>query len=159
MFSYKRLGSAARGAVAVVAVGIGTATIPAALAAPAQATTWEGGCSVTPYRPAFDGFNTSGVKQVKFEINVNCAANRTIHWQQRYYERDSTGSQYQGGYNGTWRSTPAYSKNFSPSISLPNTDTDDDEEMYQQVRFQVCASQVCSPWTAWEKSGVTSMPN
>ena len=38
-------------------------------------------------------------------------------------------------------------------VSLPDTELGD-EEMYQQVKFQVTSNGVTSPWTAWELSPV-----
>ncbi|WP_146200279.1 hypothetical protein [Kocuria rosea] len=139
-------------------MSIAAVTVPTILAQPAQATTTEWRCSVTPHKPEHNGFNSAGVKQVKFPLHIKCKEDRTIHWQQRYYESDGATSDYAGGYNGTWNFHQAGSKTFNPSKSLPNTESGD-EEMYQQVRFKVCSNDVCSPWTSWEKSGIRVMPN
>ena len=57
------------------------------MASPASANT-SSGCTVTPLKPIFAGFNSSGVKLVNYRISVSCSANRTVSITQERYEED-----------------------------------------------------------------------
>ena len=70
-------------------IGLGIASIPIALAAPAQANVTNYACSVTPLKPIFAGFNSSGVKLVDYRIQVRCYSDRYINITQERWEEDA----------------------------------------------------------------------
>src|SRR6476469_3923281 len=81
-----------RAAVALAAV----AAIPIALAAPAQASTTRGGCTVTPNAPYFSGTYTSGnVPQVYYSVDISCVSGAptavTVELSLQTWEQDLSG--------------------------------------------------------------------
>ena len=131
------------------------AVAPIAMAGSASAAT-SSGCTVTPLKPIFAGFNSSGVKLVNYRISVSCTSNRTVSIQQRRYEED--------GFLNPDDFLGATSFNTSGVRTLHNrrtlVDTESgNEEVYQKVRFRVTSNGVTSPWTSYEKSPVLSIPN
>ena len=133
---------------------------PLGLATPAQAAT-SGGCTVTPLTPIFDGFNSAGVKLVRFRVKISCDAGRTVTVQQQRWEDDQHPDRDDS------LGTVSFTRTFDGSRStitvasrrtLPNTERGN-EEIYQRVRFRVSSNQVTSPWSAYENSRQASMPN
>ncbi len=54
------------------------AAAPLALALPAQASTTTGLCTVTPWAPFFDHFDSSGQKVINYGTTVYCHSGRPI---------------------------------------------------------------------------------
>ena len=141
-------------------IAAAAAVVPLALTtAPAHAAT-SGGCSVTPSKPFFDGFNTSGVKQVRYRVTIKCDANRTVTVLQRRYEDDRApdADDYLGATVFVRNFGGSGTKTASTLVSLRNTEAGN-EEVYQRVRFQVTSNGVTSPWTSWQNSPILSIPN
>lgn len=143
-----------RAKIALVTLAAAAAA-PIALAAPASAAT-SSGCTVTPLKPIFAGFNSSGVKLVNYRIAVSCASNRTVTIEQRRYEEDDWPNPDDS--LGTTTFTTSGVRTLSNVRTLVNTESGN-EEVYQKVRFRVTSSGVTSPWTSYEKSSVLSIPN
>ena len=132
-------------------IAAAAAVVPLALTtAPAHAAT-SGGCTVTPSKPFFDGFNTSGVKQVRYRVTIKCDANRTVTVLQRRYEDDRApdADDYLGATVFVRNFGGSGTKTASTLVSLRNTEGGN-EEVYQRVRFQVTSNGVTSPWTSWQ---------
>jgi hypothetical protein len=142
------------------AVVLAATILPVAAATSAQASTTSSLCTVTPLKPIFDGFNSSGVKMVKFKVSVSCSGNRSIEIQQNRYEEDGFLNPDDGLGSSTFNRVfgPAGGVTFYSRRTLPNTESGN-EEIYHKVRFRVTSGGVTSPWTSWEKSAVASMPN
>jgi hypothetical protein len=131
------------------------AAMPIALAAPASAAT-SSGCTVTPLKPIFAGFNSTGVKLVNYRISVSCASNRTVSIEQRRYEEDDWPNPDDS--LGTTTFSTSGVRTLSNVRTLVNTESGN-EEVYQKVRFRVTSGGVTSPWTSFQKSSVLSIPN
>ncbi len=130
------------------------AAVPIAMAAPASAAT-SNGCTVTPLKPIFAGFNSSGVKLVNYRISVSCASNRIVEIQQRRYEEDPwpDPDDFLGA-----TSFKTYGVRTLSNLRPPVNTEPGNEEVYQLVRFRVTYNGHTGPWTPWEKSPVTSIP-
>ena len=143
-----------RAKIAIVTLAA-AAAMPIALAAPASAAT-SSGCTVTPLKPIFAGFNSSGVKLVNYRISVSCASNRTVSIEQRRYEEDDWPNPDDS--LGTTTFSTSGVRTLSNVRTLVNTESGN-EEVYQKVRFRVTSGGVTSPWTSFQKSSVLSIPN
>ena len=141
-------------------IAAAAAVVPLAVSTvPAHAAT-SSGCTVTPSKPFFDGFNSSGVKQVRYRVTIKCDANRTVTVHQRRYEDDRApdaddnlgATVYVRTFGGSG------TKTVSTLVSLRNTEAGN-EEVYQRVRFQVTSNGVTSPWTGWQTSRILSILN
>src|SRR5690242_5854009 len=72
------------------------AAAPLALGtAPAQAAT-SSGCTVTPLKPVFAGFNSSGVKLVRDKVSIRCSGDRSVTVDQRRYDTAPNPDKYLG---------------------------------------------------------------
>ncbi|KIS25869.1 hypothetical protein TV39_17570 [Arthrobacter sp. SPG23] len=151
-----------RAKVALVsAMTLGLAAGGVALAAPAQAATTNYACTVTPLKPVFAGFNSSGTKLVDYQIQVRCYNNRSVYIEQQRWESDDwpNGDDHLG--NSSFSRSLGY---YSGIVTIHNvrtlTNTEiGNEEVYQKVRHQEGAGGVWSPFTGWKSSGTTSMSN
>jgi hypothetical protein len=142
-------------------IGLGMASVPVALAAPAQASVTNYACSVTPLKPIFAGFNSSGVKLVDYRIQVRCYSDRYVNITQERWEEDDwpNGDDHLG--------TSYFSRHLNyasgyVTISNIRTLVDGDignEEVYQKIRWQEGSNGVWSPYTGWKYSASTSMSN
>lgn len=129
--------SRSKAAVKALAVAAAVA-MPVGLALPAYAST-ASGCTVTPKKPVFAGFNDNGVKLVDYRIDVTCSSGRTVDIIQQRYEQDWPDADDLLG-------TTRFSEDFTGSggsltlsnvRTLPDTDAlDSYEEVYQQVHFR-----------------------
>lgn len=140
----------------ISAVSLGLIGGPVALAAPADASTSERGCTVDPRKP------TSGDHKVDFRISVDCRGNKTVQIRQLRFE-DDRGRRNDDfpGHSTFWES---FDRN-DRSVTLhsfdrvPNLDRRGTEEVYQLVSFRVRSgnSDNWSDWTRWEKSDVATI--
>jgi hypothetical protein len=139
------------------------AAAPLALAIPAQASTTNGLCTVTPSAPYFDHLNSSGQKVINYGTTVYCQSGRSVEIQDQRWDDDTwdlvpSKDDPHGitTYNITFNSTSTVYE--SATKALPDSDAwgDDNEEMYHSVRFRVTSNGVTSPWTPWEASTVVS---
>ena len=140
---------------AVLAALGATAAMSVAMASPASAAT-SSGCTVTPLKPVFAGFNSSGVKLVNYRISVSCTSNRTVSIEQEHWEEDPwpNGDDFLG--------SSSFTTSGVTTLSNVRTLVDGeigDEEVYHKIRFRVSSNGVTSPWTSWEKSSVLTIPN
>ncbi len=140
---------------AVLAALGATAAMSVAMASPASAAT-SSGCTVTPLKPVFAGFNSSGVKLVNYRISVSCTSNRTVSIEQERWEEDPwpNGDDFLG--------SSSFTTSGVTTLSNVRTLVDGeigDEEVYHKIRFRVSSNGVTSPWTSWEKSSVLTIPN
>jgi hypothetical protein len=143
------------------AIGLGMASVPLALAAPAQASVTNYACSVTPLKPIFAGHNSSGVKLVDYRIQVRCYSDRYVNITQERWEEDDwpNGDDHLG--------TSYFSRHLnyaSGYVTISNIRTLVDgeignEEVYQKIRWQEGSNGVWSPYTGWKYSASTSMSN
>ena len=129
------------------------AAVPIAMAAPASAAT-SSRCTVTPLKPIFAGFNSSGVKLVDYRISVSCASNCTVQIEQRRYEEDAWPNP--DDFLGASSFSTYGVRTLSNVRTLVNTESGN-EEVYQKVRFRVTINGHTLPWTSWEKSPVASI--
>jgi hypothetical protein len=142
---------------------IAAAAAPLTVAPSAQAAT-SSGCTVTPLKPVFAGFNDAGTKLVRFSVSVSCTANRTVSIQQQRYEEDWDGWLFDdsddslGSVSFSRSFVDAGSTTVSSTRTLPNTE-DGSEEIYQRTRFRVSSNGVTSSWTSWQRTPYVSMPN
>ena len=132
------------------------ALLPVAAASSASASTTSSGCTVTPLKPIFAGFNSSGVKLVNYRITVSCLSNRTVSIDQRRYEED--GFLNPDDFLGSTPFSTSGVRTLSNVRTLVNTEGGN-EEVYHKVRFRVSSGGVTSPWTSYEKSPVLSIGN
>ncbi|HYO86691.1 MAG TPA: hypothetical protein VES01_09590 [Dermatophilaceae bacterium] len=144
-----------RSKIAALTVAAAGAILPIAVASPAQAAT-SSGCTVTPLKPIFAGFNSSGVKLVNYRISVSCWSNRTVSITQQRYEED--GFLNPDDFLGSTSFTTSGVRTLSNVRTLVNTESGN-EEVYQKVRFRVSSGGVTSPWTSFQKSSVLSIGN
>lgn len=133
--------------------------LPLGMALPAHATT-SNGCTVTPLKPVFAGFNSSGVKLLDYKISVTCSADRTANITQKRYDQDWPDADDLLGTSTFTRSFG--SSGGSTTISNVRTVVDTDpfdayEEDYQQVHFSVTSNGVTSPYTSYQSSAVLSI--
>ena len=122
----------------------------------ADASTTSSLCTVTPLRPVFAGFNSSGVKLVDYRITVSCTSgNRNVEIDQHRWEDDPNQSDDHLGdttFNEYFSSSG--SRTLSNVRTLPDTDDawDNYEEVFQKVHFRVTSNSVTSPWTSWRSA-------
>jgi hypothetical protein len=152
----------ARAKIAVVAaMTLGLAGGSLAMAAPSQAATTNYNCTVTPLKPVFAGFNSSGTKLVDYQIQVRCSSDRYVYIEQQRWESDGwpNGDDHLGN-SAFSRHLNAYSGTVTIHNvrTLVNTEIGD-EEVYHQVRHQEGTGGVWSPFTGWRNSATTSMSN
>jgi hypothetical protein len=140
-------------------VAVAAAAPLALAAAPAQAAT-SSGCTVTPLKPVFAGFNSSGVKVVRYKVSISCSGDRSVTVQQLRYEDDKSpdADDNLGSSTFTRSFDGAGSITVNIQRALPNTEGGN-EEIYQRVRFRVSSNGVTSPFTSWQNSPVLSIPN
>ena len=141
--------------IAALAAVAASAALSVAMASPASANT-SSGCTVTPLKPIFAGFNSSGVKLVNYRISVSCTSGRTVSIDQQRYEEDPwpNGDHFLG--------STSFSTSGVTTLSNVRTLVDGelgDEEVYHNVRFRVSSNGVTSPWTSYQKSSVLTIGN
>jgi hypothetical protein len=132
----------------VSAVALGLIGGPAALAAPADASTSLRGCTVDPLRP------TERNHWVDFRIKVDCKDNKTVQIRQLRYE-DERGriddflgrSTFWQSFNRRDDSVTIHSYDRVPIQGRHNS-----EKVYQLVSFRVRTGNHWSDWTRWEMS-------
>lgn len=146
---------------AVAAVGLGLATVPIALAAPAQAATSNYACVQTPLKPIFSGFNQNGTKLIDYRIQVHCSQARWVNIEQERWESDSwpNPDDFLGRTSFRRYLVPA-----NGTVTLHNVrtlvDTEiGDEEVYQKTRHQEGFGGVWSPYTGWKQTAELSIAN
>ena len=140
---------------------IAVATAPFALAVPAEAATTANGCTVAPLAPVFAGLNAAGVKQVRYNVVINCAANRSVEVQQTFMEDDAPPDP--DDFTGTVVNTTNFPgvaiTTKGVTLNLPDTEAGP-EELYQKIRFRVTlAGGVQSAWTPFESGPSTTIAN
>ena len=159
----------AKVALAVAAV----AALPVALAAPAQASTTRGGCTVTPRGPVWSGTYTPAHQpQVYYPIDISCVAAPTavsVELDLQTWEQDLAGRAGDVDANGVNNAdedrigSGSATRSFTTSGgsttvnflgTLPDTDSDNSEELYSKIKFRVISGNVKGPWTNYEFSPV-----
>ncbi len=140
---------------AMVAAGL-----PLAMAVPANATVTSSGCTVTPLAPEFHNqWTSAGDKRIQYKVQVTCSAGRSVSVTQERWEADTTSAD---DYIGTSTLTNDFTSaggtvTRTVTATLPDADPwgDDNEEMYQRVRFTVTSvgnPPVVSAVTSWDYS-------
>ncbi|MDP9696939.1 UNVERIFIED_ORG: hypothetical protein J2X79_004522 [Arthrobacter globiformis] len=157
----KKSRPSARKLATIAALALGMVAAPFALAAPAQAAGTNYGCSVTPLKPVFAGFSSSGVKLVDYQFRVYCNTDRYIYIAQQRWEEDDWPDS--DDYLGTSYFT-RHLNQYSGTVTIHNVRTLVDgeignEEVYQRVSYQEGSNGVWSPYTGWYYSAVTPMSN
>jgi hypothetical protein len=162
-----RPGRRAAMAAAALTLGMGAvslATVPAAQAAPAAASTQAGivhatavqasagPCTVKALKPYFSGrFTLSGKKIVIYPIRVTCTrGNVNVHLQQKLMEADTGPDETQRNWftpsgSPLHFSTPG-TKTIYTEYRLSNLDWIGAEEVYHNVKFRVSSNGVFSTW-------------
>lgn len=137
-----------------------TLAVPVGLASPAQAIT-SNGCTVTPLTPYHNGeFSASGIKRIRFDMEVTCEAGLTITIDQERWEYDpNNADEFTGDYTWVRSFDQADTRTYWFETNLSDTDdfTDHYEEVYQRIRFKVTSGPVTSAWTGWDYSGTRSI--
>ena len=140
---------------------IAVATAPLTLALPAEATTTAHGCAVAPLAPVFAGLDGAGVKQVRYNVLITCAANRSVEVQQTFMEDDAPPDpdDFTGTVVNTTNFPGAAITTKGVTLNVPDTDAGP-EKLYQKIRFRVTpAGGVQSAWTPFESSPSTTIAN
>jgi hypothetical protein len=145
----KRLRRLTIGAVSIAALATGAYALSPA--APAHAATSYGGCTITPTLPTADSaVSPTGETLVNYRGGVFCPLGKTARVQRERWEQDlGAPDNFTGSITSTVL-TPLW----WDQLPLPDTDgtSDEHEEVYQRVRFQVTTTSTGSttPWSAWE---------
>jgi hypothetical protein len=136
------------------------------LAAPAQASTSYGGCTVAPRPIEFYDFNSSGQKRVVLRTDLSCHVDRWVLLSQQGWEDDDKPSDRVDDH---WYSKTQWVRvhagtpvRINTVVPMPDTPHDGWEELYQQARYQVRTIEqypVTSAWTGWEATSTRSIPN
>lgn len=134
------------------------AAAPIALAGTTAEASTSSGCTVTPLKPTFGGFNSSGVKLVRYGVSIKCAADRTVSVDQDRW--DSVGGvPVLTGVAGL-RHTFDDAGTVRITVQRPLPDLNKGNEVvFHSVRFRVSSHGVTSAWTAFQKSAALSIPN
>ena len=152
-----RLSRLAIGAVSTVALATGSYALTPI--APAQAATTFEDCTVSPTVPtASDDVGPNGETMVDYRGGVYCAAGLTAEVEREQWEQDLGAPDQKIRYTKSVVRAPLWWED----DALPDTDgpADDDEEVYQRVRFRVISGglhPVTSPWTAWELTSAVAI--
>jgi hypothetical protein len=163
----------------ITRAGVTTAALAAltvGVHAPAQATTWSSGCSVTPQAPYFAGTYTAGnVPEVYYPYVVTClpsSAAMSVEVKTETWEADLVGragdvdadgiNNSDEDYIGQATTTRSFTalggtKTVKVKGVLPHTDTDSNEEVYHKVKFRVTSGAVTSAWTPFELTASTTI--
>lgn len=130
--------------------------VPLGLAAPANAGTYDTGCTIDPITPAANGdLNDNGVKLVDYKVDVECASGREVEIEMRRWEYDAGNADDLIGTSTLHNYFYTNSGSLTRTVvgALPNTDDfgDNVEEMYQCVRFRVTLENLFrTQFTPWE---------
>ncbi len=140
-----------------ILIALAAAAMPLAVMSPAGATVTSSGCTVTPLAPEFHNqWTTGGDKRIQYKVNVTCSAGRTISITQERWEADTTSADDFIGSSTLTNNFTAAGGTVTRTVTatLPDADPwgDDNEEMYQRVRFTVSSNGVTSPVTVWDYS-------
>jgi hypothetical protein len=153
-----------RGALAALLTA-GALIAPAALAAPAHATT-DSGCTITPHNPRATGDLTgSGAKKVEYKVDITCSAGRSVYVTQERWEEDNFSLDDKQG-TTHWNDIHFSTKSTvtkSTVKPLPTDGVGEGEnyaEVYQRVNFYVVSDDVppiVSSTTPWDYSSTISI--
>jgi hypothetical protein len=153
-------------AALIPALGLGLLGAPVALAAPANASTSEHGCTVDPLKPTTHDGSTwdpwRDSTHADFRIQVDCSGDRTVEIRQlRVAGGDGSRHHAILGFSTFWESFDHGSDSVtlhSPD-RIPNLDRHHSEEVFQFVSFRVRSGHGdhWSDWTDWEKSDVATI--
>lgn len=139
-------------------LAVAALAVPLGLVAPAQATVYSSGCTVTPLPPEFHNeWTAGGDKRIQYKVDVACNAGLSITVTQERYDADTTSADdFYGSSVLTNTFTTAGSVTRTVTATLPDADAwgDDNEEMYQRVHFTVTSGLVTSPVTVWDDSAI-----
>lgn len=148
----------------ISAVSMGLIGGSVALAAPAEASTSDRGCTVDPLKPTTRWGSGWDSQQVDFRISVSCRGDKTVEIRQRRFEDDHGrrhedflgSSTFRESFGNRDRSITVHSFD-----RVANVDRRSHEEVFQVVSFRVRSgnSGNWSDWTSWEKSGVATVGN
>lgn len=142
-------------------VSMGLIGGPVALAAPADASTSDRGCTVDPLKPTTRWGSGWDSRLVDFRISVSCRDDKTVEIRQRRFEDDHGrrhedflgSSQFRVSFVNRDRSVTVHSFD-----RVPNVDRRSHEEVFQAVSFRVRSGN-WSDWTIWEKSDIATIGN
>lgn len=156
-------------AVALAAVSVGVAV-------PAHASTTKDGCTVSPIAAEFRGtYDPSNTPYVYYSYDVTCGASASglsVEVSTTTYDQDLAGRAGDVDWNGvnnadedlvgtatTTRSfgTAGGTKHVDVRGTLPRTDTDFNEEMYQALKFRVTSGPVTGGWSKLELTTPTQI--
>ncbi len=157
-------------------VAVATAAVPIGLALPAHASTTKDGCTVSPKAAEFRGtYDPSNTPYVYYSYDVTCGASASglsVEVKTTTYDQDLAGRKGDVDANGvnnadddligtatTTRSfgTAGGTKTVDVRGTLPRTDTDGNEEMYQSVKFRVTSGPVTGGWSKAELTTPTTI--
>ncbi|WP_426564628.1 hypothetical protein ACPPVT_01050 [Angustibacter sp. McL0619] len=159
--------------IRVIALPVGIAALaltPIVLAAPAEASTTAGGCTLTPGRPVASGlFTPAGDPLISYPITAVCPIGVTVEANQRRMDQDTWAREMNRpddlmgqttvffdftAAGGTKVATVlAVTVPTGPALEL------NDEEAYNDLSFRVTSGAVVTPWTAREMSAITVVPD
>jgi hypothetical protein len=153
-----------RGLVAAAAL-----VAPVLAAAPVDASTSDSGCTVTPERPRYAGFNNaSNIPVVKYKVTVSCDAGLAAQVNQERWEQDLVSREGEAPDDLTGESTKVLNfpnggtKEWVVLRALPNTGPANEgaiEEVYQAVSFRVkvIGFPPISSWTPFELTNIRAI--
>jgi hypothetical protein len=155
---FKSTTSAKRAAV-LAAASLALAAVPVTLAGPAQAAVPSiFACSVTPLKPTFAGFSSSGQKLTDYPVRVYCTKARSLTVQHRIWEVDVPGpnqlirDSYNSFFLGAGQAVTLH--NVRPPI---NTEWGS-EEVFHQARHREGPSSILPLWSGWKSTSIFIMP-
>jgi hypothetical protein len=162
--------------LATLTLALAAVAMPLGLAAPSQASTTKDGCTVTPSSPEFRGtFDPSNNPYVYYPIKVTCGASASglsVEVKTVTFEQDLAGRKGDVDANGvnnadderigSATSTRTFTaaggtKSIDIRGTLPRTDTDGNEEMYDSVTFRVTSGPVTGSWSTAELTQPTQI--
>lgn len=143
------------------------AALPLLVATPVQADTTDSGCTVSPKKPRFDGFDLGGNKQALYRITVTCDAGLVAEVHQVRMESDTLAREGETGEDTTGESTRTFdftggagTQTWDLVRRVPNTGPASEgevEEIYQKVEFNVTSGPVTSDDTPFELTDARSI--
>ena len=134
--------------------------LPVTMAAPAEAATSLGGCTVAPIRPDRVGTTAAGLPIVRYSTRITCVKDRIVQVRDQRWEHDApAGTANDEAYGST-----TYLRTFASGATIVVSTRDvvtntepGNEEAYHQTSFRVASIGGVTGWTAFEASAVRSV--
>ncbi|HEY7042309.1 MAG TPA: hypothetical protein VH419_01435 [Nocardioidaceae bacterium] len=149
-------------------IAIGAALVAPMLATvPSHASTSFQGCTLTPERPAYAGFNNaSNIPVINYKFTIDCDQGLSAEVKQVRMEQDLVSREGDAPDDQTGTFSKVYDfpnggvHHVTVQAPLPNTGPSNEgatEEVYQKVKMRVTSTTVTGPWTPFELTDVRSI--